>query len=31
MPIYAGEPKAVPISSQPRLVGPRAGGYDDAR
>jgi hypothetical protein len=29
--IYAGEPKAVPIASQPRLVGPRAGGYDDAR
>jgi hypothetical protein len=29
--IYAGEPAAVPIASQPRLVGPRAGGYDDAR
>ena len=29
--IYAGEPKAVPIASQPRLVGPRAGGYDDTR
>jgi hypothetical protein len=29
--IYAGEPKVVPIASQPRLVGPRAGGYDDAR
>jgi hypothetical protein len=29
--IYAGEPKAVPVASQPRLVGPRAGGNDDAR
>ncbi len=29
--IYAGEPKPVPIASQPRLVGPRAVGYDDAR
>lgn len=29
--IYAGEPKAVPIALQPRLVGPRAGGNDDAR
>ena len=29
--IYAGEAKAVSIASQPRLVGPRAGGYDDAR
>jgi hypothetical protein len=29
--IYAGEPAAVPIASQPRLVGPRAGGYDDPR
>jgi hypothetical protein len=29
--LYAGEPTVVPIAVQPRLVGPRAGGYDDAR
>jgi hypothetical protein len=29
--IYAGEPVAAPVAPQPRLVGPRAGGYDDAR
>ena len=29
--IYAGDPVAAPIASQLRLVGPRAGGYDDAR
>ena len=29
--VYAGEPAAAPIAAQPRLVGPRAGGYDDAR
>ncbi|HUO66604.1 MAG TPA: metallophosphoesterase [Gammaproteobacteria bacterium] len=29
--VYAGEPAAAPIAPQPRLVGPRAGGYDDAR
>jgi hypothetical protein len=27
---YAGEQSAAPIAPQPRLVGPRAGGYDDA-
>jgi hypothetical protein len=29
--VYAGEPAAASIAVQPRLVGPRAGGYDDAR
>jgi hypothetical protein len=29
--IYAGEPEAGPIAPQPRLVGQRTGGYDDAR
>jgi hypothetical protein len=29
--LYAGEPATAPIAPQPRLVGPRAGGFDDAR
>jgi hypothetical protein len=29
--VYAGEAKTAPISAQPRLVGPRAGAYDDAQ
>jgi hypothetical protein len=29
--LYAGEPAAAPIAAQPRLVGPSAPRYDDAR
>jgi hypothetical protein len=29
--VYAGDRAPAPITPQPRLVGPRAGGYDDAR
>jgi hypothetical protein len=29
--LYAGEFAPAPIASQPRLVGPRAGGFDDAQ
>jgi calcineurin-like phosphoesterase family protein len=29
--LYAGEPVSAPVAPQPRLVGPRAGGFDDAR
>jgi hypothetical protein len=29
--LYAGEPAGAPIAEQPRLVGPRVPGYDDAR
>ncbi len=29
--VYAGDAAAAPIAAQPRLVGPRARGYDDAK